>query len=129
MKDRPKERNCMIKYFIENNMCHAEGKWPKTKKEALRESIRKWEFLVKHSSISCGGRNSCACCMLSDSISGKLDCLRCLIADAGHRECSETPYEDYDDNPKKKFAVAEVKFLKSLLRKQICQAKRKSTKR
>lgn len=114
-----------IKYYVEDDIVRATGgDWPKTKKGALREAIRKWEWLVtyldraKH--VPTTGRGSCALCVT-------IDCDECPVyAKTGRDSCKGTPYMDYyiaaeRDNMEsaKKAAKEEVKFLKSLLKNML----------
>lgn len=95
---------------------------PKTL-EALQESIRHWKVMAKtgwerEKPLS----GQCALCRLFLY----RDCAGCPVNAAGHRGCLATPYDDayfhYDDGNRSGFRSAarlEVKFLKSLLPKDL----------
>jgi hypothetical protein len=106
----------------------AKGKWPKTRDEALEESITKWEWLVNWIETNPDddppqtGEDSCALCHLYI----KNDCNGCPVFEhTGAEYCEKTPYDSYADTTADAFpdrgkalrlARNEVKFLKSLRR-------------
>ena len=116
--------------IIQNNIVKkVSGEWPKTKLPALRESIRKWKWLVK--TIREGKlpprtyADTCALCVLYlilDAEENK-NCNGCPVREKTKRHgCQGTPYFSYldaiDDNEFEKAVSAankEIKFLESLL--------------
>lgn len=107
-----------INYFVDNAVLYASGQWPITKIGALRESIQKWKFISKHPGIRHGAGDSCACCHLAGS-----KCEGCLISEAGHPNCLDTPYVKYSDNPTAENAREEVRFLQRILKANSPKAK------
>lgn len=110
-----------------------------TAKEALKVSIKKWEFIVKFLEnqiplkyVDDGGINSCGLCQRYYD----KNCLGCPVAEStGHPYCENTPYTKFshtndlleslvrDDVPpptkkkgelRLKYAKAELEFLKGL---------------
>lgn len=110
-----------IKYTINREMIVvANGKFPKTRIAALRESIRKWKWLVKYLTkyqmAPLTGTDSCSLC----SIFIQNDCFGCPVFEyTGEPYCSKTPYAKYANirnyKPGIKYAQQEVEFLESLL--------------
>lgn len=103
-----------MRYSIDSSGCVvAKGKWPRGKLAALKESIHKWEFIVK---VLKAGRprfqnytDSCALCALYYDFV----CEGCPVATkARDFECRSTPWKR---RPTLLQAQAELKFLKSLL--------------
>jgi len=102
------------------------GDFPKTKKAALKESIRKWEFIVDyhkknpHRGQPLDARDSsCALCKL---FAEDHTCRGCPVANAAmNYSCRGTPWVNYQwaDTPTKclNAAIRELNFLKSLLAK------------
>ena len=98
-----------------------------TEENALEMSIAKWEavigFYEGHSDevLDCGGRFTCAFCLVYNQKLGKC-CVDCLIAEVmGWDFCYETPYDSYveamdADNPwaAHQAAIEELAFLRSL---------------
>lgn len=82
------------------------------KLQALKESIVNWEETAKDLAF-----RSCPLCDLRNKYTKKGDCHRaeCPISEkAGRAGCAGTPYWDFDRNPTKENALAEVVFLKNL---------------
>jgi hypothetical protein len=110
----------MIKYKIDDGVVVASGKWPTTKQEAIRESRRKYRFIVK--AIDAGEEppgplsDSCALCNLYLAA----DCKKCPVFEAtGQKECGGSPWDWYmssldDWRMARAAAVAEINFLASL---------------
>ena len=127
-----------IKYELDKTglymVTKASGRWPTTKLAALKESIRKWEFVVsalpKHNNISDGGGSSCALCHLY--LMRHWTCTGCPIAEyTGKKECKETPYYDFRHSynaSRVKFALGELAFLKKLVPIVEAEIKEKSSK-
>mgnify|MGYP001564589755 CR=1 FL=1 len=110
------------------------GKFPKTKIAALRESIRKWKWLVRylednsdypipHASIE-----SCSLCdIFRYDRDEKSICAGCPVRErTGKALCEDTPidgYSKYSNNQNRKrsihYAKREVEFLESLLPKKL----------
>lgn len=117
-----------MKYTFVGDEIIAEGKWPKTKRGALNESIKKWKELVLHlennDSIPEATVESCALCQLYydfDTLEswGKSECKGCPVAEkTGKGECTSTPfidyYETYIHGKALRAARREVRFLESL---------------
>jgi len=110
-----------MQYSIKKGEVIARGKWPMTKAAALKESIRKYKWLVAWhkahpkapAQISDG--NSCALCELYYDEG----CEGCPVSKyTGLSKCQKTPWECYivQDDPilARAYAQAEVTFLESL---------------
>lgn len=83
----------------------------------LRVSILKWEFIARNirAIIDDGGRRTCALC----SRYWHSDCVGCPVArKTGKKGCLKTPFETFARTGSFQAALAEVRFLKSLLRKK-----------
>ena len=120
-----------VKYSVKKfGRISVTGKFPKTKNAALKESIRKWKWLVGYleknpdSEIPNANGQSCALCHIFAKIND--DCIGCPVYEyTGLHGCRNTPYIKYDDasygNSVKRaihHAQAEVEFLESLLPKK-----------
>ena len=93
------------------------GPWPTTKKGALDDSIRKWEFLVEHPDTS-NDSETCALCHLyygdddDDRDDEWQNCDGCPVFEkTGQRDCRGTPWKFLPDQEE---AEAMLTFLKSL---------------
>lgn len=117
-----------MQYFIKDNEVAAEGDWPKTKKGALNESIRKWEWLVRGLEegyieiVPETGGETCALCELYTGVDVEENCRGCpVMKKTGLAQCKDTPFWDYH-KLRDTYSIldaldaakAEVKFLKSL---------------
>jgi len=128
-----------IKYEVVSNIVEkASGRWPTTKLAALKESIRKWEFIVsalsRHSNyILDGGVYSCALCQLYPPNRNAASCEGCPVAEyTGKHECVNTPYHDFRasfSSDKIKYAKQEVAFLKKLIPIVKAETKEKSSQK
>jgi hypothetical protein len=126
----------MMQYGVEGDEVMAiGGNWPKTKLAALRESIRKWEYLHRwirnhpDSDPPKSYAESCALCHLYYNEDGGEMCADCpVFKKTGKGHCQDTPFveyvrstpsyfSDYDGDRKEALVAArkEIKFLKSLL--------------
>lgn len=118
-----------MKYTFSNGEIEVEGEWPKTKKGALNESIKKWKQLVVYMEEDKNDKpyaaiNSCALCQIyydRSTIGGWMnsECKGCPVAEStGEGECGRTPYIAYinADNHGQALRAArrEVRFLESL---------------
>ena len=113
-----------MKYSVDKDgYVVATGRWPKSRLGALKESIKKWEWLAKHrGSPPYTDSETCALCNIY-ILGDKNNCTGCPVMErTGEKSCVGTPYYDYSmalGHKKAKLAArAEVKFLKSLLPKQ-----------
>ena|SRR3990167_9635166 len=110
-----------MQYSIKNGEVIARGKWPTTKAAALKESIRKYKWLVAWhkahpkapAQISDG--NSCALCELYYDEG----CEGCPVSKyTGLSKCQKTPWQEYDKerNPilARAYAQAEITFLEDI---------------
>lgn len=106
----------MVKYFLSqgSNRVQVEGTWPKTRVAALRESIRKWEFVVKELEASpcrkivCDAEGCALCQLYLEN-----NCIGCPVKkNIGLSYCVGTPFKPI---PTLQDARSEVAFLKSLL--------------
>ena len=112
----------------------ASGRFPKSAKGALIESIKKWQCLVRFLAsrkaapsplppFFDGGPTTCACCNLFNDLNEPL-CLDCPVQKfSGFAACDMTPYEEWEtassqfnEGDMLNAARAEVKFLKRVLR-------------
>ena len=118
-----------IKYTIDEfGIVVKYGKFPISKIDVLRESIRKWKWLVKYlkenpdKPIPRSGNTTCALCeiFVGDA------CIDCPVYRRTKMEsCKRTPYDKYCNAGRKnnhplaeKYAQKEVEFLESLLPKK-----------
>jgi len=87
------------------------GPWPKTKRGALNDSIRKWEFLVENRAYN--GTDTCALCYrYVEGVEYEKKCKGCpVMAKTGKAGCLGTPWRAY---PTKAQAKRELAFLRSL---------------
>ena len=114
-----------MKYSVDKDgYVVAIGRWPKSRLGALKESIKKWEWLAKHRGSPLPYTDAETCALCNIYISGDKDnCMGCPVMErTGTKSCVGTPYCDYslalDHKEAKLAARAEVKFLKSLLPNQ-----------
>lgn len=85
--------------------------------DALELSIEKWQDIVDGKGKNYDSLN----CALCESIP---TCKLCIIfKKTGESDCEETPYEKYDEahttKQRKKYALEELEFLKSLRKKEV----------
>lgn len=111
-----------MKYSVKDGWVFATGKWPTTELEALKESVKKWEFIaalpIKNGQGPCAPGDSCALCKMYVRGQSR-SCNGCPVMLAtGRPDCAGTPYPEYTKRHDKAAARAEVKFLKSLLPKR-----------
>ena len=107
-----------------NRRLVAEGRWPTTRKGAIRASVKKWETIVQWIEahprlwrLADGRADTCALCRYFGA------CRRCPVMEvADAAQCTFTPYMDYYNAPRRAEALRaardEVAFLKSLLAKE-----------
>jgi hypothetical protein len=120
-------KNIHIEYDRDLDSCVlvADSK-PDTLEETFEIAFRKWVFLRNYYTekrsealVRDSGPTTCGLCMLFI----ENDCAGCPIAAAGHKRCSETPYENYvtatnhdaDFNRIAEICDNEIKFLKDIL--------------
>lgn len=124
-----------MKYFVEGDEVEVKsGTWPKSTNGALKESIRKWEWLVEwleknpKENAPFASVDSCALCHLFYKVGSndQASCDGCPVFEKTRGvECRLTPYISYSTNSgryadgRQGVALAaarkEVEFLKSLL--------------
>lgn len=91
---------------------------------ALEGSIKKWEEIVAGTGVDLG-YNNCPLCaeFLKKNNVNEENCVGCPVRErTGKTYCSDTPYDDWSDTPyddwsecrARKYAQAELDFLKSL---------------
>ncbi len=119
-----------IKYAVnEFGVINIHGKFPTGKIAALRESIRKWKWLVKYLEehpdglIPRTGVSTCTLCLVF-LIGG---CFNCPVYERTKRAyCERTPHSKYNSVGEhrnhvlaEEYAQKEVEFLESLLPKKV----------
>ena len=109
-----------MEYSIKKGEVVTRGEFPTTRKGAIRESIRKWEFIVNAIEEGKPAPDSYAdFCALCNLYYGNM-CAGCPVSEAtGDAYCSSSPHEWYTFNArdwrtKLAAAVAEVEFLQTL---------------
>lgn len=115
-----------MRYTIVNDTIRPlDNNWPRTNKEAIKESIRKWKFILDSLLLAYDENvelknysDSCALCQLHMEKKGT--CEKCPVFNKTKvRGCKNTPYIKFtkseDLSNRIKYCRKEIEFLEGLL--------------
>jgi hypothetical protein len=108
----------VVNHWVERNFEYTGNETPR---QLVKLSIQKWQFIVRYLKahrrdpliLHDGGKDTCALCKKYN----RLDCTGCpVFRYTGYRYCEHTPYGLYHRWSNLESAMAELEFLKDVLK-------------